>query len=46
MKAMAAADSFSELVFYLEACEAGSMFNGLLPDVSLDYDVIQAITYV
>eukprot|EP00957_Ditylum_brightwellii_P052819 4004295-Ditylum_brightwellii.AAC.1 len=29
---MAASNSFDQLVFYLEACESGSMFNGLLPD--------------
>lgn len=32
LKGMAANNKFHELVFYLEACESGSMFNGLLPN--------------
>jgi len=31
LKAKAAAGGFSELVFYIEACESGSIFDGLLP---------------
>jgi legumain len=31
LTAMADAKRFYELVFYLEACESGSMFNKLLP---------------
>jgi legumain len=32
LKLMATRGMYSELVFYLEACESGSMFEGLLPD--------------
>lgn len=31
LKSMHAANKFSQLVFYMEACESGSMFNELLP---------------
>jgi len=32
LKSMAAANKFKQLVFYLEACESGSMFDPLLPN--------------
>jgi len=32
LKQMSADKKFNKLVFYLEACESGSMFEGLLPD--------------
>ena len=32
LKSMASAKKFHQLVFYLEACESGSMFDGLLPN--------------
>ncbi|CAN7938800.1 unnamed protein product [Ixodes hexagonus] len=32
VKAMAAENKFSKMVLYVEACESGSMFDGLLPD--------------
>jgi legumain len=32
LKSMASGKKFHQLVFYLEACESGSMFDGLLPN--------------
>jgi legumain len=36
VNAMHAANSYSKMVFYIEACEAGSMFEGLLdPNINV-----------